>query len=138
MRLTSMLIVLLALLPAQTQSDPRIPNANLVHMWSRAQISVVPLDLFASDRAELESLRGRVTQAEADVARLSPDPASREQLARQLQLMKALLSFAARVQSDQGKNITDIEVQKRLNGIEGQSMCEACHIGVVARAQPAP
>src|SRR5262249_35595476 len=72
MRLTSLLIVLFALLPAQTQSDPCIPNANLVHMWSRAQSSVIPLDLYASDRAELESLRGRVTQAEADAAALAP------------------------------------------------------------------
>ena len=135
MRPTSLLIVLFALLSAQTQTDPRIPNGGLVHMWRRAQINVVPLDLYAGDRAELESLRTRVKQAETDAARLSPDPAAREQLSRQLQLMKALLSFAERTQSDQGKNVTAIEVQNRLNQIEGQTLCEACHLSIVAEAR---
>src|SRR5689334_18371583 len=101
MRLTCLCIVLLAFLPAQTQTEQRAPGGDAVRMWRRAQIRVVPLDLFAGDKAELESLRARVARAEADAARLSPDPATREQLSRQLQLMKALLSYADRIQSDQ-------------------------------------
>jgi hypothetical protein len=135
MRLTSLFLVLLAFLSAQTQTDQRAPGGDAVRMWRHAQIRVVPLDLFASDKAELESLRARVLQSERDAARLSPDPASREQLARQLQLMKALVSYAERSQSDQGKSPTAVDVQSRLNRIEGLTMCEACHAGVVADVQ---
>jgi hypothetical protein len=79
-------------------------------------------------------LRTRIAEAELDASRLAPsDPAVREQLSRQLQLMKALLSFAERQDSDQGKSPTALQVQQHLNQIEGQRMCEACHNRVVAR-----
>jgi hypothetical protein len=105
-----------------------------VRMWRRAEIRVMPLDLVAADRAELQSLRARIAEAEVDATRLSSsDPAVREQLSRQLQLMKALLSYAERQDSDQGKSPAALEVQQHLNRIEGQTMCEACHNRIVAR-----
>jgi hypothetical protein len=120
---------------AQTQPDVR--GSDSTRMWRRAQIRVVPLDLVAADRAELESLRARVTKAEADVARLGPvDAPAREQIARQAQLMRSLLNYADRHDSDQGKGPTAVEVERRLNRIEGEIMCEACHSGVVAELHP--
>lgn len=105
-----------------------------VLMWRRAEIRVVPLDLAAADRAELQSLRARVAASELDTARLTPsDPATREQLSRQLQLMRALLAFADRQDSDQGKSLAAVQVQQHLNQIEGQRMCEACHNRIVAQ-----
>ncbi|MBZ5704308.1 MAG: hypothetical protein LAN63_03075 [Acidobacteriia bacterium] len=104
-----------------------------IRMWRRAEIRVVPLDLAAADRAELQSLRTRIAEAEMDAARVAPsDPAVREQFARQVQLMRALLGFAERQDSDRGKSPTALQVQQHLNRIEGQVMCEACHNRIVA------
>ena len=57
------------------------------------------------------------------------DLAVREQLSRQRQLMRALLSYAERQDTDKGKSLVAVQVQRHLNRIEGQVMCEACHGG---------
>jgi hypothetical protein len=128
--------------PSAMAQDPAVtgqaqldqPGSDSVRMWRRAEIRVVPLDLAVADRAELQSLRARVAEAESNALRLNvSDPAVREQLARQLQLVRSLMSYAERHDSDRGKSPTAREVQSRLNRIEGQVMCEACHTGVVAR-----
>jgi len=117
-------------IPAQ-QSGVREP------MWRRAEIRVVPLDLYLANKVELDSLRARVDRAQADAARLEPpDPAARELLYRQQQLLKALLNLAQRQESNAGKGSTVLEVQRHLNEIEGKLMCEACHTGMVARHVP--
>lgn len=117
-----------------TQGEPGFQSGgDGVRMWRRAEIRVVPLDLAAADRAELQSLRTRFAEAEMDAAKLAPsDPAVREQFSRQVQLMRALLNFAARQDSDQGKSPAALQVQQHLNRIEGQVMCEACHNRIVA------
>ena len=108
-------------------------NGDGVRMWRRAEIRVTPLDLAAADRAELQSLRNRIAEADVDAARLAPvDPALREQLSRQSQLMRAVLNLAERQASDQGKSPAALQVQRHLNAIEGQRMCEACHNQMVA------
>jgi len=120
------------------QADPMMPAHQAgvgERMWRRAEIRVVPLDLYLANKVELGSLRARVEQAQADAAKLEPaEPAAREQLHRQVQLLKALLNFAERQESNAGKGPTALEVQRHLNQIEGQMMCEACHTSVVARA----
>jgi hypothetical protein len=132
-------------LSAPASIDRGIPKSNQMmpahqtgvgeRMWRRAEIRVVPLDLYLANKVELDSLRVRVEQAQADAARLeSAEPAAREQLYRQGQLLKALLKFAERQESNAGKGPTALEVQRHLNDIEGKGMCEACHTGVVARA----
>jgi len=144
------LCVVGALVLAQTLSSPLIdrggPNRELTpaqqsgagdRMWRRAEIRVVPLDLYLANKVELDSLRARVEQAQADAARLEPpDPAARELLYRQQQLLKALLNFAQRQESNGGKGSTVLEVQRHLNEIEGKVMCEACHTGMVAGRVP--
>jgi len=103
-------------------------------MWRRAEIRVVPLDLYLANKVELDSLRARVAQAQADAARMEPpDPAARELLYRQQQLLRALLTFAQRQESNVGKGSTVLDVQRHLNEIEGKVMCEACHTSMVAR-----
>jgi hypothetical protein len=47
--------------------------------------------------------------------------------------MKELLKFAEQQQENRAKSPTAIEVERRLNQIQGQTMCEACHSGIVAR-----
>ena len=132
---------------AQTLSDPALnehaPRFNQMmpahpdtgdRMWRRAEIRVVPLDLYLANRVELDSLRARVEQAQTDAARLeAPDPAARELLYRQQQLMKLLLQLAEREESNAGKSPNALEVQWHLNQIEGKGMCEACHLGMSAR-----
>jgi hypothetical protein len=99
-----------------------------VYMWRRAEIQVVPLDLAAANKVELESLRGRVAQLEANSQKLDlSDLAVREQVFRQLQLLKELLSYTESLDSDRGKSPSAIQVQRHLNQIEGQTMCAACH-----------
>jgi len=106
---------------AQTSSDG-------VQMLRRADIIVLPVELVVANRAELASLRDRVAHAEVDMTRLDlSDPAVREQLSRQLQLMRALLNYAERRDTDQGKGLVALQVQRHLNQIEGLVMCEACH-----------
>lgn len=105
-------------------------------MWRRAEIEVVPLDVAAANRAELESLRRRVAQVEAEAAAGAvylADPAVRERLTLQLQLIRALLSYAERRESDYGKSQIAMQVQHHLNRIEGRMACEACHPSVVSR-----
>jgi hypothetical protein len=143
------LCVVGALVLAQTLSDPALNDRGRSHlnqmmpahptstgerMWRRAEIRVVPLDLYLANRVELDSLRARVEQTQADAAKLeAPDPAARELLYRQQQLLKVLLNLAERQESNAGKGPTALEVQRHLNEIEGRVLCEACHTGVVAR-----
>jgi len=143
------LCVVGALVLAQTLSNPPIDrgmpsqvipaqqSGTGERMWRRAEIRVVPLDLYLANKVELDSLRARVEQAQADANRLEPpDPAARELLYRQQQLLKALLNFAQRQESNGGKGATVLEVQRHLNEIEGKVMCEACHSGMVAQRAP--
>jgi len=107
-----------------------------VQMWRRAEIQVVPLDLAIANRAELDSLRRRVERVEADAVAGNvylTDPAVRERLTQQLQLIRALLSYAERRDSDQGKSQVALQVQHHLNRIEGRMACEACHPSLVSR-----
>lgn len=120
--------------PAANQVMPSHSTAPGDRMWRRAEIRVVPLDLYLANRVELDSLRTRVEQAAADAGRMEPpDPAARELIYRQQQLLKALLNLAGRQESNNGKGPTVLEVQRHLNEIEGKVQCEACHTGVVAR-----
>ena len=120
--------------PGSSQMLPSHPTGIGERMWRRAEIRVVPLDLYLANKVELDSLRARVEQAQADASRMEPpDPAARELLYRQQQLLKALLNLAARQESNAGKGPTVLEVQRHLNEIEGKVQCEACHSGLVAR-----
>jgi hypothetical protein len=103
-------------------------------MWRRAEIRVVPMDQLDLDKAELQSLHDRVAQAQAEgTGYWFSDPSVRKQLSNQLQLMKDLLKFAEHQQANKAKSPTAVEVERRLNQIQGQTMCEACHSGIVAR-----
>ena len=150
MRTVALLLLLgvgSALVLAQTLCDPALtdhgtpclnqpahPTGVDERMWRRAEIRVVPLDLYLANKVELDSLRARVDQAQADASRMEPpDPAARELLYRQQQLLKALLNLAGRQESNAGKGPAVLEVQRHLNEIEGKVQCEACHTGVVAR-----
>ncbi|HEY1271846.1 MAG TPA: hypothetical protein VGF08_07665 [Terriglobales bacterium] len=119
----------------QTATPPQeMPGGDTTRMWRRAQIRVVPIEMLRSDKRELAALEQRVTQAEAEVTRLAlADPAVREHLYRQIDLMRELLKFAQRRDSDQGKSAAAIEVQRHLNEIEGRVMCEACHTQIIAQ-----
>jgi len=102
-------------------------------MWRRAEIQVVPLEQVDLRKAELQSLRNRVARAEAEgTGYWFSDPTFRKQLADQLQLMNDLLKFADGAQANKAKSPTAMEVERRLNQIQGQMMCEACHSGIVA------
>ncbi len=102
-------------------------------MWKRAEIRVIPADLAAADRAELQTLRERVARAESEIARLGNTSfATQQQFSRDLQLMESLLRYAERQESDRGKSPTAIAVENNLNHLQGQMMCEACHTRAIA------
>lgn len=103
-------------------------------MWRRAEIRVTPMEQAERNRAMLESLRNRVAQAERENTSLwLIDSNVRQQLSSQVQLMRELLTLAEQQQSDRGKSPNALAVERRLNQLEGQTMCEACHSGIVAR-----
>jgi len=103
-------------------------------MWRRAEIRVTPLEQAERNRAVLESLRNRVAQAERETPSLwLLDSNVRQQLSSQVQLMRELLTFAELQESNQGKSPNALAVERRLNQLQGQTMCEACHSGIVAR-----
>jgi hypothetical protein len=151
MRILSLLFALAvaaAMVPGQTlsvpppqSSSPRfsapdVKTGDELRMKSRAQIQVVPIDLLVSNNAELQSLRARVAQAEAETDRLEiADPAIREQFSRQLQLLRSLLHLAEMQQADAGKSPTALEVQQHLNNIEGRTRCEACHGRIILKSR---
>jgi len=119
--------------PAQGVTDAW-HGYNGSRMWRRAEIRVIPLEQADSNRTELQSLRDRVARAEGESSTFwFTDPAVHKQLSEQLQLMKELLKFAEQQQANPGKSPTAVEVEQRLNRIQGQIMCEACHSGIVAR-----
>jgi hypothetical protein len=101
-------------------------------MVTRAYIEVVPLDLVIQRNRQLEALRGRVKQAEMDDLTLaSARPELREHVARQVEIMNALLQYIERQQSDEGKSPAAIQVQRHLNETEGKVNCQACHTRLV-------
>lgn len=109
-------------------------NYESSRMWSRAEFRVIPLEQVDRNRATLESLRNRVVQAERqNTVWWLVDPNVRQQLSSQLELMKELLAFVELQQSDQGKGPNALAVERRLNQMQGQTMCEACHGGIVAQ-----
>jgi len=109
-------------------------NYDSSRMWRRAEIRVTPLEQVERNRAALESLRNRVAQAERETPTLwLLDSNVRQQLTSQVQLMRELLTFAEEQQSDRGKSANAIAVERRLNQLQGQTMCEACHGGIVAQ-----
>jgi hypothetical protein len=109
-------------------------NDDSSRMWRRAEFRVIPLEQVDQDRAALESLRNRVAQAERESSSLWLwDSNARQQLSSQVQLMKELLTLAERQQSNRGKGPTALAVERRLNQLQGQTMCEACHGGIVAQ-----
>jgi hypothetical protein len=132
------------LYPARTAAqDPGLllnPQASIpplasdgVQMYRRADIRVMPVDLLAADKAELESIREQIVRTELDGLKLDiSDPAVREHVSRQLALLRALLRFADHQYSDERKSPSALAVQKHLNQIEGQRNCEACHVAKLA------
>jgi hypothetical protein len=124
--------------PASARPTPGVADSwggyNGSRMWRRAEIRVVPLDQADLNKAELQSLHERVSLAETQGAGYwFTDPAVRKQLSDQIQLIDDLLKFAEKQQASNTKSPTAIEVERRLNQIQGQTMCEACHSGIVAR-----
>jgi hypothetical protein len=124
--------------PVILQSRPDIPavplNDDSSRMWRRTEFRVIRLEQVDQDRATLESLRNRVAQAERESSSLWMwDSNARQQLSSQVQLMKELLTLAERQQSNRGKGPTALAVERRLNQLQGQTMCKACHGGIVAQ-----
>ncbi len=118
--------------PAGDQLPAQSAYGHNGSMWRLAEVRIVPFDVAAAQRKELGSLRARVELAKVQCAKLNPsDPEMREQLARQIELMDALLLWADRQSSDEGKSPTAIQVQQHLNNIQGTIQCEACHAGLI-------
>lgn len=123
-----------ALAPSREAVTAVQSNYDSSRMWRRAEIRVTPLEQVERNRAALESLRNRVAQAERENTSLwLLDSSVRQQLTSQVQLMRELLAFAEQQGSDRGKSPNAIAVERRLNQLQGQTMCEACHSGIVAR-----
>ena len=123
-----------AIAPSREDVTAVQSNYDNSRMWRRAEIRVTPLERVERNRAALEALRTRVAQAERENTSLwLLDSNVRQQLSSQVQLMRELLTLAEQQQSNRGKSPNALAVERRLNQLEGQTMCEACHSGIVAR-----
>ena len=123
-----------AIAPSREDLTSVQSNDDSSRMWRRAEIRVTPLEQAERNRAALQSLRNRVAQAERESTSLwLLDSNVRQQLSSQVQLMRELLCLAEQQQSERGKSPTALAVERRLNQLQGQTMCEACHSGIVAR-----
>jgi hypothetical protein len=56
-----------------------------------------------------------------------------EQVERNRVALESLRSRVAQAESNKGKSPTALAVEQRLNQLEGQTMCEGCHSGIVAQ-----
>jgi hypothetical protein len=102
-------------------------------MWRRAEIRVVTLEQADRNRVALESLRQRVALAEQENTNVwLLESNVRQQLFSQAQLIRELLALAEQQQSNRGQTPNAMAVEHRLNQLQGQIMCEACHSGIVA------
>lgn len=108
-------------------------NNDSSRMWRRVEIRVIPQEQMERNRAALESFRDRVVQAERSSNFWLVDSNVRQQLLSQARLMRELLTFAEQQQSERAKTPNAVAVERRLNQLQGQTMCEACHGGIVAR-----
>jgi hypothetical protein len=98
------------------------------HMQRRAEIRVIPLEQAIADRTELDALREQAANARERISRMEvADPALRQQIERQQQVMDLLLRYAERQISSQGKSEIALDVEKRLNENEGRGNCMHCH-----------
>jgi hypothetical protein len=123
-----------AIAPSRLDVTALQSNYDGSRMWRRAEIRVIPLEQADRNRAALESLRTRVAEAERESDGLwLVDPHVRQQLSLQVQLMQELLTLAEQQQSNRGKSLNALAVERRLNQLQGQTMCDACHSGIVAR-----
>ena len=114
-------------MPEIVQRGPQ-RGGDTLRMWKRVEIRVIPMNVVAADRAELQVLRQRVAQSESEIARIATtDFAAQRQFSRDLQLIESLLRYAERQGSQEQKSPTAIAVEKNLNQLQGQMMCEACH-----------
>jgi hypothetical protein len=141
------LLAALAFGISASQQTSNIPNSRPIpkspelwggyttaRMWRRAEIRVVPLDQVDLDKAKLQSLRDQAARAQSQGTGIwFADPYLRKQLSEQLQLINDLLKFAEHQQANKAKTPTALEVERRLNQIQGETMCEACHSGIVAK-----
>lgn len=113
-------------LAAVQQSDDPAP-APLPAMTKRAEIRVIPMLAYAQGQAELAEMREVVRELRAYREGVRPTVT----LQRQWELEDRLAALAerhvARYTSDDNKSETALLVQSRLNQMEGNYMCGACH-----------
>jgi len=127
------LVVLVLALPLDAQApQPRygLEDAPGPRMTKRAAIRVVPMRQLQEEQAQtaeiLDLLR---TMAITRVHITSGDPVVRQQLELESRLTDAVRIHLDHDTSDDGKGGTAVAVQRKLNDMEGQVMCGACHGG---------
>lgn len=127
------LVVLVLVLPLSAQApQPRygLEDAPGPRMRSRAVIRILPMRLLEEERARTaEILELLHTMAMTRVHINSGDPVVRQQLELESRLTEAVRVHLDHDASDEGKGATALAVQRKLNAIEGQAQCSACHGG---------
>lgn len=130
------LTLLFTLALAQEPATPPGPQHRCMRMGAmsgatmtkRAEIRVVPMARVEQEKQEAAALRRLLAELEASAAAMkTKDRAWQKHLALQAELAKAVQQHLDAYNSDEGKSETALEVQKKLNAMEGQRMCGACH-----------
>lgn len=131
-----LVLVVVSVLPLLAQSPGRpFDDAPGPRMTRRAAIRVVPVERLQQEQAQRHQLLDLLhTMALTRRYIRSSDPVVQQQLDLESRLEDAIRTHLDDDLSDEGKNGIALSVQRKLNAMEGQSDCGACHRATLERA----
>lgn len=125
----------LLLLPAHAagpnpQQDDTMANRTMP-VAKRAEIIVVPQAAYERDRIEVARMQVLLGELQLTAPRVSaPDRATQHYVELTAELTQLVSAHLDRLLTTKGRSQTALTVQTRLNRMEGNAMCGACHGGM--------
>ncbi len=124
-----LVLVVVSVLPLLAQSPERpFDDAPGPRMSRRAAIRVIPMERLQQEQAQRQQVLDLLqTMALTRRHINSSDQVMRQQLDLESRLEEAIRTHLDDDLSDAGKNGIAVSVQRKLNAMEGESNCSACH-----------
>jgi hypothetical protein len=129
MKRLGFLLVLVSVLPLYAQAPERpFDDAPGPRMTRHAAIRVIPSERVRQEQLQRQQILELVHTMLLTRTHISTsDPIIRQQLELEERLAEAVRVHLDDDLSDTGKNGIAMSVQSKLNAMEGQSNCDACH-----------
>lgn len=123
-------VLVLIAVPAGTQSNSEESGPHCARMMGMkmpasklAEIRVYPMQQFNQDQADIARLRQIVSELRGKKESVG----SKRRAELEEELFRVLDTHLERITSEKGKSETAVQVQTKLNRMEGKMMCGACH-----------